>query len=90
MTIETNVDVEIDVTADDIIRNGDKDEIIEIYEELHDHIVKKGWINFKNYIRLPNINDENFDDAIEKIKLNRLNLSKEEEEMLIYISKRFL
>ncbi len=83
---EFNQDVEIDISPWEYVRECSDSEIKELLEEIRD----KGY-NIPNGILRDthklSVREIEFEDALEKINLNYLRLSHEQEELILNIAK---
>ena len=81
-----DVEVDIDIDVNDFLNCCNKDDINEIIQFLkEDGYIKDNFINNDS----PSLPEIEFDDIINKIHRNRLQLTNEEDELLKKIASRF-
>lgn len=82
-------DGNIDIDVDDFLDDCDNSEIAEVIEYLIDNnFISKKDISIANEEK-KSINDLILDEAITKIMDNKIQLTSEEEQLIINLSKRF-
>ncbi len=81
---------DIDIDPDDYVSSCSSSEINELIEELEDELEERGYIKTKQGVdsKPPSANEVRFLEAVQKIKLNYLNLTLEEEAYIIELANR--
>lgn len=79
---------DLDIDVDEFLNSCDKKEI----EEVIDYLKETGWLCESYLIKLSgseSMNEKIFYESLDKIKNNWISLSKEEEDIILNIAKRF-
>lgn len=83
---DIEVDVDVDVDVDEFLEECDNEEINQVIEWLteNDYLV-----NLKPTTSGMSIDEGEFQEALHKLSENKISLSKEEENIILNIAKRF-
>ena len=81
---------DIDIDPDDYVSSCSSSEIDELIKELEDELEERGYVKPKQGANStpPSANEVRFLEAVQKIKLNYLNLTLEEEAYIIELANR--
>lgn len=81
---------DIDIDPDEYVSSCNSREIDELITELEDELEERGYIKPKQGVKNtpPSANEVRFLEAVQKIKLNYLNLTLEEEAYILELANR--
>jgi hypothetical protein len=81
---------DIDIDPDEYVSSCDSKDIDELIVELEDELEERGYIKPNQGVKNtpPSANEIRFLEAVQKIKLNYLNLTLEEEAYIIELANR--
>jgi hypothetical protein len=82
-TCQCDTEVWVDDIYDEFYQYADKDDLVE-------DLRLDGWIDVEDYLsKVRNCKDVDFNNALVKLAQNRIQLTKEEEELILKIANKF-